>query len=88
MLTKGIEMPCLRPAVVSLLRLTKVYVPYRFDCIYSLPLFLVGQGRAKCLAHISSVIRLMEYVDDHKPDYGRLTDDELDSKIRQILSSA
>ena len=30
----------LRPAVVSLLRLTKGYVPYRFDGVYSLPLFL------------------------------------------------
>ena len=47
-----------------------------------------AKGRAKCFAHISAVIRLMEYVDDHKPDYGQLSDDELDSKIRQILSSA
>ena len=39
-LTKGTEIPCLRPAVVSLLRLTKVYVPYRFDGVYSLPPFL------------------------------------------------
>ena len=45
-------------------------------------------GRAKCFAHIAAVVRLIEYVDDHKPDYGQLTDDELDSKIRQILSSA
>ena len=47
-----------------------------------------AKGRAKCFAHISAVIRLIEYVDDHKPNYEQLTDDELDSKIRQILSSA
>ena len=41
-LTKGTEIPCLRPAVVSLLRLTKVYVPYRFDGVYSLLLFSVA----------------------------------------------
>ena len=31
----------LRPAVVSLLRLTTVYVPYRFDEVYSLPPFII-----------------------------------------------
>ena len=43
-----------------------------------------AKGRAKCFAHISAVIRLMEYVDDHKPDYGDLTDDELEERVREI----
>ena len=46
-----------------------------------------AKGRAKCFAHISAVIRLMEYVDDHQPDYGQLTDDELEERIREIQSS-
>ena len=46
-----------------------------------------AKGRAKCFAHISAVIRLMEYVDDHKPDYGQLTDDELEERVREIQSS-
>ena len=46
-----------------------------------------AKGRAKCFAHISAVIRLMEYVDDHQPDYGKLTDDELEERIREIQSS-
>ena len=46
-----------------------------------------AKGRAKCFAHISAVIRLMEYVDNHKPDYGQLTDDELDARIKEIQSS-
>jgi hypothetical protein len=29
----------------------------------------------------------MEYVDDHKPNYGQLTDDELEERIREIQSS-
>ena len=45
-----------------------------------------ARGRAKCFAHISAVIRLMEYVDDHKPNYGQLTDDELEERIREIQS--
>ena len=44
-------------------------------------------GRAKCFAHISAVIRLMEYVDSHKPDYGQLADDELEMRIEQTISS-
>ena len=43
-----------------------------------------AKGRAKCFAHIAAVIRLMEYVDDHKPNYGQLTDDELEERIREI----
>ena len=46
-----------------------------------------AKGRAKCFAHISAVIRLMEYVDDHKPDYGQLTDNEIEERIREIQSS-
>ena len=45
-----------------------------------------AKGRAKCFAHISAVIRLMEYVDDHKPNYEQLTDDELAERIREIQS--
>ena len=44
-------------------------------------------GRAKCFAHIAAVIRLMEYVDDHQPNYEQLTDDELEERIREIQSS-
>ena len=46
-----------------------------------------AKGRAKCFAHISAVIRLMEYVDDHKPNHGQLTDDELNARIKEIQSS-
>ena len=46
-----------------------------------------AKGRAKCFAHISAVIRLMEYVDNHKPSYGQLTDDELEERVREIQSS-
>ena len=46
-----------------------------------------AKGRAKCFAHISAVIRLMEYVDDHKPDYGQLSDAKLEERIREIKSS-
>ena len=45
------------------------------------------KGRAKCFAHISAVIRLIEYVDSHKPDYGQLADDELEMRIEQTISS-
>ena len=45
-----------------------------------------AKGRAKCFAHIAAVIRLMEYVDDHKPNYGQLTDDELEERIKEIQS--
>ena len=43
-----------------------------------------AKGRAKCFAHIAAVVRLIEYVDDHRTDYGRLTDDELAERIREI----
>ena len=44
-------------------------------------------GRAKCFAHIAAVVRLIEYVDDHRTDYGRLTDDEIERRIQEIISS-
>ena len=44
-------------------------------------------GRAKCFAHIAAVVRLIEYVDDHRTDYGALTDDELERRIEEIISS-
>ena len=44
-------------------------------------------GRAKCFAHIAAVVRLIEYVDDHRTDYGALTDDEIEERIRAIQSS-
>ena len=44
-------------------------------------------GRAKCFAHIAAVVRLIEYVDDHRPDYRGLTDDEIERRIEEILSS-
>ncbi len=47
-----------------------------------------AKGRAKCFAHISAVIRLMEYVDDHKSNCRQLSDDELDARIKEIQSSA
>ena len=46
-----------------------------------------AKGRAKCFAHISAVVRLIEYVDDHRTDYGALTDDEIEERIRAIQSS-
>ena len=46
-----------------------------------------AKGRAKCFAHLAAVIRLMEYVDDHKPDYGQLSDGELVERIKEIQSS-
>ena len=45
-------------------------------------------GRAKCFAHIAAVVRLIEYVDDRRTDYGALTDDEIERRIEQIISSA
>ena len=45
-----------------------------------------AKGRAKCFTHISAVIRLMEYVDDHQPGYGQISDDELEERIREIQS--
>ena len=47
-----------------------------------------AKGRAKCFAHIAAVVRLIEYVDDHRTDYGRLTDDEIERRIEEIISSA
>ena len=46
-----------------------------------------AKGRAKCFAHVAAILRLVEFVDDHKPDYGKLTDDELEERIREIQSS-
>ena len=47
-----------------------------------------AKGRAKCFAHIAAVVRLIEYVDDHRTDYGRLTDDEIERRIEEIISAA
>ena len=43
--------------------------------------------RAKCFSHVAAILRLVEFVDDHKPDYRKLTDDELEERVRQIQSS-
>ena len=46
-----------------------------------------AKGRAKCFAHRAAVVRLIEHVDDHRTDYGGLTDDELERRIEVIISS-
>ena len=47
-----------------------------------------AKGRAKCFAHIAAVVRLIEYVNDHRTDYGALTDDEIERMIEEIILSA
>ena len=46
-----------------------------------------AKGRAKCFAHIAAVLRLMEFVENHKANYGPLTDDEIEERVRDIQSS-
>ena len=36
-----------------------------------------AKGRAKTFAHIAAVVRLMQWVDSNRPNYGHLTDEEL-----------
>ncbi|MDA9718122.1 hypothetical protein N9U65_01470 [Planctomycetaceae bacterium] len=46
-----------------------------------------AKGRAKCFAHVAAVVRLIEYVDDHRTDYRARTDDEIEEWIKEIQSS-
>ena len=47
-----------------------------------------AKGRAKCFAQSAAVMRVIEYVDNHRTDYGALTDDEIERRIEEIISSA